>query len=83
VVLGPKAKRFFEDADAGLQRRLDRCLDLLKVSPRQHPRVKALKGPLAGYWRFRVGDYRILYRVDDKAATVWVDKIAHRSKVYE
>ena len=33
-------------------------------------------------WRIRVGDYRIVYEIDDKAQTVDVTRIAHRREVY-
>ena len=34
-------------------------------------------------WRVRVGDYRIVYEIHDKARTVDVTRIAHRREVYE
>jgi len=33
-------------------------------------------------WRIRIGDYRLVYEIDDSAKTVTVIKIAHRSSVY-
>jgi mRNA interferase RelE/StbE len=33
---------------------------MLEQNPRQHPNIKALKGELAGRYRYRVGDYRAL-----------------------
>ncbi len=49
-------------------------------NPRQFG--KPLVGPLNGYWRYRVGDYRILCRIDDGILTVTTAKIGHRSDVY-
>ena len=43
VTLTAEARRFYERADAALQRRLDRCLDLLKHTPRKHPNIKPLR----------------------------------------
>jgi len=82
VSLGPQAKRVFEAAQAPLQRKLDRCFLQLREDPRRHPQIRALSGPLAGYWRYRVGNYRVIYRVEDAEGAVWADKIAHRSEVY-
>ncbi|NMW74694.1 type II toxin-antitoxin system RelE family toxin, partial [Mobiluncus mulieris] len=39
-------------------------------------------GNLAGLWRYRVGDYRIVCRLDDAELTVLVLRIGHRSSVY-
>jgi mRNA interferase RelE/StbE len=83
VVLSPSARRFFERADAPLQRRLDRCFTQLKSDPRRHPNIKALKGKLAGYHRYRVGDYRVIYRIQDGERVVIVVLIVHRSQAYE
>jgi mRNA interferase RelE/StbE len=50
-----------------------------------HPRPHACK-KLRGYkdiWRIRVGDYRIVYTIDDDSKTVSITRIAHRKEVYE
>jgi mRNA interferase RelE/StbE len=36
-----------------------------------------------GKWRVRVGDWRVVYIVDDAAKLVSVTRIAHRREVYE
>jgi mRNA interferase RelE/StbE len=43
---------------------------------------KALKGKLATYWRYRIGDYRVLCLIDDGRLTVLVVDAGHRSNVY-
>jgi mRNA interferase RelE/StbE len=43
--------------------------------------VKRLSGNLAGYYRARVGDYRLRFRVEGDR--VIVNKIGHRKDVYE
>lgn len=83
VCLTEEAKAFFEEAPAKLQQRLDRCFEQLQAHPRQHPNIKSLKGNLAGYYRYRVGDYRIVYHIDDQKQHVVVLTIAHRREVYE
>ena len=44
---------------------------------------KPLKKTLKGYFRLRVGDYRIVYRVLEERKEVLVLAILHRSRVYE
>jgi len=46
------------------------------------PRCKKLKGG-DKEWRIRVGDYRIVYEIDDKARTIDVTRIAHRREAYD
>jgi mRNA interferase RelE/StbE len=41
-----------------------------------------LKGLQEEFWRVRVGDYRILYRVDDSVQIVDIRRIGHRKGIY-
>lgn len=43
---------------------------------------KALSGSLAGLWRYRVGDYRIVARIEHERLVVLVVRIGHRGDVY-
>lgn len=82
VVLSFDAQEFFEEGSAALQRKLDRCFEMLKTDPHSHPNIKQLKGDLAGYYRYRVGDYRVVYYIDREQKQVVVTIIAHRREVY-
>lgn len=42
---------------------------------------KPLRGTLAGYWKLRVGDWRVVYAIRGNEVIVFA--IKHRSKVYE
>ena len=44
--------------------------------------TKALKGPLRGLWRLRVGNYRVIYAIDDTIRVVEVAKVGPRGRVY-
>jgi mRNA interferase RelE/StbE len=83
VELSREARRFFERAAATLQRRLDKCFDQLKANPRNAAAAKPLAGKFKGLYRYRVGDYRIIYRVDEQRRMVFVLRIAHRSEAYD
>ena len=39
-----------------------------------------LKGSLHGYWKLRVGDYRVVFKVDGNS--VWILAVLHRKDVY-
>jgi len=43
---------------------------------------KGLKADLAGLWRYRVGDYRILCQIQDHELIVLVVSVGHRREVY-
>ncbi len=83
VVLSPEAAEFYTEADRPLALKLARCFRQLEAEPRRGNNVKRLKGEWSGYLRYRVGDWRVIYRVDDDARQVIVVVIAHRREVYE
>lgn len=43
---------------------------------------KALKKNLAGLWRYRVGDYRILCQIKDEEVLILVVAVGHRKNIY-
>lgn len=83
VVLSPAASEFFAAADRPLASKLARCFERLETDPLRGNNIKRLTGEWTGYSRYRVGDWRVLYRVDDAAKRVNVVVIAHRREVYE
>lgn len=46
------------------------------------PGVKLLQGGSERLWRIRVGDFRVIYRIDDGVLLVLVVVVAHRREVY-
>lgn len=50
----------------------------------ENPRAtgKALEGELAGLWRYRVGDYRLLCQIKDSLVEIEIVKVRHRRDVY-
>jgi mRNA interferase RelE/StbE len=83
VILSPEASEFYESADPPLARKLARCFSQLERDPRRHNNIKRLTGKFAGYYRYRVGDWRVVYRIVDDAKQVQVLSSAHRRDVYE
>jgi mRNA interferase RelE/StbE len=83
VILSPDAQTFYAAADRPLARKLARCFAQLEHDPTIHGNIKRLSGELSGAFRFRVGDWRVLYRIDHKADRVLVLTIAHRREVYD
>ena len=83
VVLSDEAQQIYASADQSLAKKIARCFEQLEQTPRLHPNIKALKGDLVGYYRYRIGDYRVIYLVDDESNQVLVVAIAHRREAYE
>lgn len=54
------------------------------LSQEDNPRVKgkALKGDKRQFWRYRVGDYRILCSIDDGELLILATHLGHRKNIY-
>ena len=63
-----------------------RIIETLKtrIAPLDDPRRlgSALSGQLGGLWRWRIGDYRVVARIEDERITILVVRVAHRREVY-
>lgn len=59
-----------------------KAIDELAENPRPHG-CKKLKGEMEYMWRIRVGNYRVLYQIDDGLRIVEIRKIGHRKDIYE
>ncbi|HXE52167.1 MAG TPA: type II toxin-antitoxin system RelE/ParE family toxin [Tepidisphaeraceae bacterium] len=80
LILKPSAEKQLADLTKSLQRRIVEKLAQLETEPRMSGTVK-LTGARNCY-RVRVGNYRIVYAIDDANNTVHVTIIAHRRDVY-
>ena len=82
VVFSDASKKFLKKLrDATLLDRLLTATEKLSADPRP-PGCRKLAGTSDRY-RIRIGDYRIIYRVDDGKVTVLVLLIGHRREVYD
>lgn len=55
-----------------------------RIATLDDPRTlgSALTGGHAGYWRWRVGDYRVVARIEDERVVIIIVRVAHRREVY-
>ncbi len=51
----------------------------------EDPRLygKALVADLKGYWRYRIGNYRVLAQIKDSELLILVVTVGHRKEVYD
>lgn len=83
VVLTPEAQRDILRLDAVLQTRLLNRIEWLGESV-ELIRHQALQGKeWHGCFKYRVGDYRIIYQRDSSSKRLMVLKVGHRREIYE
>ena len=63
-----------------------RIVDFLdeRIAALENPRAtgKALTGPLGGFWRYRIGDCRVICDLQDGALRVLVVQVGNRGEIY-
>ncbi len=79
--LKSSAQKELDALDDALFTRIDRKITALAENPRPAG-CKKLKG-YRNQWRIRVGDWRVVYIIDDAEARVTITRVAHRGEVYE
>lgn len=78
-----KASKEFKALDKFNQKKIDKFLLKLtnSVNPRQFG--EPLKGNLQSFWRYRIGDYRLICSIEDNVLTVVILRVKHRKEVYK
>jgi mRNA interferase RelE/StbE len=78
-----RALKELRKLDRTAQQEIIRYLDS-RIAGKNDPRRfgKALQADLAGLWRYRVGNYRILCQIKDGVLLVLVVSVGHRKNIY-
>jgi mRNA interferase RelE/StbE len=73
----------FARLDKSVQNRILRYLRQ-RIATDQNPRRfgAPLRKSLTGFWKYRIGDYRLICKVDDNTVTVVVVNVGHRKNIY-
>mgnify|MGYP001113235711 CR=1 FL=1 len=79
VHLKRSAEKELSDLPREVQQRIIKRLLTLKANPRP-PGAKKLGG--GDRYRLRVGDYRVLYTIDDALQKIEVSAVGHRRELY-
>lgn len=79
----PAAAKELKALDRQAARRIVKTLEE-RIAAADDPRTlgAALVGEHAGYWRWRIGDYRVIARIEDERVTILLVRMAHRREVY-
>ena len=84
IELSPHAIKNLDRLDSQVVHRVLRFLQE-RVAPLDNPRSigEALKGTkLGNFWKYRVGDFRVIAHIDDTAIRILIVRIGNRRDVY-
>ena len=82
IELSEKAEKALAKLGSNAAIRIAKTLREVALLPDPRIRGEALTGNLAGYWRYRVGDWRIIVQCVDDRLVILVVAVGHRRKVY-
>lgn len=83
IEFAPAAEKLLARMDTATERRV---LTFLRKRVASHPDPKQLAEPLRGQWRgyyrFRIGDYRVICQFHDNTMVLLVVTLGHRRDIY-
>ena len=76
--------RRFKKLDPSVQKTIKRWIETHLLDETRDPRDsgKPLTGSYKGYWRYRIGDYRLLCEIRDEELVIVALDVGHRSNIY-
>jgi mRNA interferase RelE/StbE len=82
IALSREALKYYNKVSVNTAARLDKSFTSLELDPVQNVNIKPLKG-IAGKYRFRAGNLRIIFEVDFAKRIVYILAILPRGQVYK
>ena len=77
------ARMQLKKLDASVRKRILDYMDEVALLDNPRVRGKMLVGSLLGFWRYRIGAYRVLCKIIDTTMVIFVVDIGHRKEVYD
>jgi len=82
IALTKPAKRAYDKAPRETRERLDGCFENLEKNPIYGNNIMPLTGQLKGLIRYKVGEWRVIFRLHKEARLVEIVAILPRSDAY-
>jgi mRNA interferase RelE/StbE len=84
IELSDNAISNLKTLDKIIQKRIIKFIKV-RLETHENPRRigSSLKGKLSGLWKYRIGDYRLICKIDDSIIEILVIHIGHRKNIYK
>lgn len=83
IALTKEAAKYYGRCDKKTKKLLNGCFEQLKENPRDGVNIKKLHGELSGLNRYRVGNLRVVYSIEEAQIVVIVVAIGSRGDIYK
>jgi len=81
VRFSKKAEKALKKIDPVMKKRVLSKMKNLETNPRNGPNIKTMQG-FANRFRYRIGDFRVIYEIIDKDLVIWVLEADWRGNIY-
>jgi mRNA interferase RelE/StbE len=82
IILTHPAEKIYKKSDREIKKRFNNCFEELENDPFYGINIKPLTGKLRGLYRYRVGDWRVIYRIFRETKVVEIIAILPRGNAY-
>lgn len=82
IVLTRPAEKVYDKVSGDMRHRIDSCFEDLEKNPWHSKNVRAMTGELKGLYRYRIGDWRIIYRISKEKQIVEIIAVLRRGDAY-
>lgn len=82
IQIRKQALKEMEALPVSANKKIVAAIENLSENPRPAG-CKKLKGERESLWRIRIGDYRVIYSIEDVVRIVEIRKIGHRKEIYD
>jgi len=80
IIYSKRFEKHFRKLPKNIQKQIINLIENLKHDPYIG---KPLKFNLRGYWSLRIGNYRVIYKIDKQNKIITIYIVRHRRKVYK
>lgn len=80
IVFARSARKEFDSLPVEISSRIESRINALVTDPRP-PGCLKLKGR-ENQWRIRIGDYRVIYSINDQTFAIKILEVGHRREIY-
>lgn len=84
IKFSPEFEKEWDKIDPSVQKKVIHFFtERLKTTENPQSFAKPLSGNLKNFWRFRIGDYRVISNLKEAEKIIYLLRVAHRSEVYD
>lgn len=76
------AEKTYSTLDSNTRKRINVILEELEKGNLRSRKIRALHGPFKGAYRFRAGDWRMIFQIDHSLRIIYVSAIVNRKDAY-